>query len=84
MNRQYRYPSEVEIERLRNEADKRRDALAENGCSTYTTGFKGNQQAIVCLCCGLSSSNPGDLQHKYCCFCQKFHSESTEGETSNG
>lgn len=75
MTRSYSYPSEVEIQKLRGEAAKRRDALKAAGCSTYTLGLKSGQQAIVCLCCGLGSPNPNDVAQKYCGFCHEWHSE---------
>lgn len=75
MDRRYQYPSEVEIQKLKGEAAKRRAALKQGGCSTYSTGFRSANPAIICLCCGLGSSNPHDIRQKYCGFCHEFHSE---------
>lgn len=76
----YTYPSEIELQRLREESAKRRAALQNAGCSTYTFGLKNSQQAILCLCCGLGSHNLNDIQQKYCGFCHEFHSEWKESD----
>lgn len=73
--RTYSYPSEIEIQKLKDEAAKRRAALKSAGCSTYTTGIRGEHQAIVCLCCGLGSHNPTDVAEKYCGFCHEWHTD---------
>lgn len=73
--RSYQYPSETDIQKLKDEAAKRRGALKAGGCSTYSTGFRAGNQAIVCLCCGLGSNHPKDVEQKYCGFCHEFYSE---------
>lgn len=67
-------------EALRKEAERRRTALVAGGCSTYTIGIKTGQAAIVCLCCGLGSSNAGDIRERYCGFCHAYHSEWQQAE----
>ena len=69
------YPSDADFHQLKAEAAKRRAALKQAGCSTYTLGFKRGQSAILCLCCGMSSPNPNDIAEKYCGFCHDWHSE---------
>ena len=39
----------------------------------YLINTRGNQQFIQCLVCKKKSFNPGDIQHKYCSNCNKFH-----------
>ena len=31
--------------------------------------------AILCLCCGLASANPHDIEQLYCGLCSAYHSE---------
>ncbi len=71
----YTYPQEVEVKQLRAQAARRRRALTNAGCSTYTLGFRGGVTAIICLCCGLGSVNLLDIQNRYCGFCRDFHRE---------
>lgn len=73
VKRTYTIPA-VEAD-LRAKADRRRKALETHGCATYTIGERGGQAGIVCLCCGLGSSDPGDIRQRYCGFCHEFHSE---------
>jgi len=39
------------------------------------TDDKGNDQAIKCLLCGLTSYHPKDVKHLFCGKCHIFHSE---------
>lgn len=64
---------------LRKAADRRRQALADAGCSTYVIGVRQGAPGIVCLCCGLGSSNGHDIEERYCGFCRAHHSEAKEG-----
>ena len=74
--RRWETPPEIhDPARLRADADRRRAALTQAGCQTYTVGMRGGQVAIVCLCCGLGSAHPGDLQNHYCGFCHAWHGE---------
>ena len=74
--RRWATPPEIhDPARLRADAERRRVALVQAGCQTYTVGMRGGQVAIVCLCCGLGSPHPGDRQHRYCPFCQARHHE---------
>lgn len=59
----------------RAEAQRRREALEHGGCATYALGVPGMAERIVCLCCGLPSSNPTDIAERYCGFCSEYHSE---------
>lgn len=76
--RTYLYPTEINKRRVRKRAARRRAALTDAGCSTYETGLRGGQIAIICLCCGLGSNNQNDVEQKYCGFCHEFHSEEAE------
>lgn len=80
MLRKVRYmpPVEIDQEHLKKQAGRRRRALAKAGCSTYSLGMRAGLSSIVCLCCGLGSSNPLDVQNRYCGFCDAFHSEWVE------
>lgn len=69
------YPAHVNPDLLRSQAQRRRQALTEAGCSTYVMGYRNGGGAIVCLCCGLGSSNANDIRERYCGFCRQFHSE---------
>lgn len=71
----YAYPGHVNPDELRSQAQRRRQALTAAGCSTYVFGFRDGHTAIVCLCCGLGSSNVNDIRERYCGFCRQFHSE---------
>jgi hypothetical protein len=74
--RTYHAPPDVrDGPRLRHEAQRRRTALAQAGCSTYQLGTRGGVEAIICLCCGLGSAHPKDMAERYCGFCQSFHTE---------
>lgn len=75
MLRHYLFPPKINFAELFEQAEKRRAVLVAGGCSTYTLGTKGDAPAIVCLCCGLGSSNPNDIEQKYCGFCHAWHSE---------
>lgn len=59
----------------RAKAARRRAALEAGGCATYTIGVRDGQPGIICLCCGLGSSDRDDIQQRYCGFCREFHSE---------
>ena len=80
--RTYTIPPEIETDR-RAKAQRRRQALVRAGCATYEMGFRGGQKGIQCLCCGLGSSNPGDILEKYCGFCREFHQEWRELPNAN-
>ncbi len=79
VKRTYTLPAglfDPEAQRL--DANRRRQALIAGGCSTYVIGVRGGAAGIVCLCCGLGSSNAGDIDEKYCGFCQTWHSEAKD------
>lgn len=54
-------------------ADQRRDALNAAGCTTYLLQQMGGQASILCLCCGLRSWHPMDIQERYCGACHAWH-----------
>jgi ribosomal protein L37E len=62
-----------DVAKLKAEASRRRVALFGAGCSTYKIIDKAD--SILCLCCGLTSFNPNDVEHKYCGFCHEFHAD---------
>lgn len=68
-------PKIMDTETLHRSASRRRQALIAGGCSTYIIGYRGGRPGIVCLCCGLGSSNTNDIQERYCGFCRQTHSE---------
>lgn len=79
IKRTYTLPAGLfDPEQQRQAAARRRQALAAAGCSTYVIGVRGGAAAIVCLCCGLGSSNANDIDEKYCGFCKEWHSEAKE------
>lgn len=53
-------------------ANLRRKAMLEADVSTYET-LGQESPAIVCLCCGFTSSNPNDIAQRYCSFCKVWH-----------
>lgn len=73
VKRSYSFPA-IEAD-LRAKAARRRRALTTDGCATYTLGDRSGRPGIVCLCCGLGSSNSEDITQRYCGFCREFHSE---------
>lgn len=74
--RRWATPPEIhDPARLLADADRRRAALVQAGCQTYTVGMRGGQAAIVCLCCGLGTAHPRDLEERYCGFCHARHGE---------
>lgn len=72
-----------ERQALRKDAGRRRQALTVSGCSTYVIGVRGGVAAIVCLCCGLGSTNAGDIDERYCGFCQTWHSDAMPEDQVN-
>lgn len=74
MRRRYTLPPDVERDRHA-KAKRRRAALVAAGCATYELGVRGGASAIQCLCCGLGSNNLEDIKHRYCSFCETWHSE---------
>lgn len=74
--RRWKIPPEIrDPATLRAQADRRRTALVQAGCQTFTVGMRGGQAAIVCLCCGLGSANPHDIAEKWCGFCKARQAE---------
>lgn len=67
------YPTDIDIVKERVEAKKRRDALVAAGCSTYVLGWRDGHPRIICLCCGLGSTNTRDIKELYCGFCHELH-----------
>lgn len=80
MKRRHTYPSDIDLKERRQQADRRRAVLTAAGCSTYTLGGRAGTPAIVCLCCGLGSSDAADIRRRYCGFCKATHSEWAEKE----
>jgi hypothetical protein len=79
--RVYVTPGEIrEVALLKRQAQRRRAALVQAGCSTYALGRRGGTEAIQCLCCGLGSGHPTDIAERFCGFCQAWHSEWREDE----
>jgi hypothetical protein len=54
-------------------ARQRREALTQAGCTTYLLQTMGGRPSILCLCCGLRSWHPMDLQELYCGACHTWH-----------
>lgn len=54
-------------------AKERRYILQKAGLATYE--INANDGAIVCLCCGMLSSNLHDIRFLYCGYCHEFHTE---------
>lgn len=59
----------------RAEADERRAVLVAGGVATYVVRRRIARTIITCLCCGLVSDHPEDVQQKYCGGCLQFHGE---------
>ena len=64
-----------DVDTLRRDGARRRFALMAGGCRTYTWTQRVGRMAILCLCCGLASANPNDMQQRYCGMCQEYHTE---------
>lgn len=71
----YTFPSDINERQLRRRADYRRSALIAAGAATYEIGYRNNEQRIICLCCGLGTSNTHDIRERYCGFCKRWHGE---------
>lgn len=83
-NRTYSLPAGlIDPEPQRQAAARRRQALTAGGCSTYVIGVRGGITAIICLCCGLGSTNVGDIEERYCGFCQTWHSDAKDDDQVN-
>lgn len=82
MKRIYTPPKDTDIPTLKRQAAKRRAALVAAGCSTYALGYRNGVPGILCLCCGLGSSNVNDIEEKFCGFCHSFHSDWREEQTN--
>lgn len=54
-------------------AAQRREALTQAGCTTYLLQDMGGRPSILCLCCGLRSWHPMDIQERYCGACHAWH-----------
>jgi hypothetical protein len=81
---QYRLPAELtDPAKLFEQADARRRVLRNAGLTTFVIGRRGGQAAIVCLCCGLGSSNPNDIERRYCGFCKAFHDDVPPAEVES-
>lgn len=53
---------------------QRRKVMIEANLSTYE--IVGQESpAIICLCCGFTSSSPNDVVQRYCAFCKAWHTE---------
>jgi hypothetical protein len=67
----------IDRDLMRTQADRRRKALVDAGCSTYRMGIDhtGEPRSILCLCCGLQSFSSGDIVNHYCGFCHEQHSD---------
>lgn len=66
-------PTERDLQRRREEANARRRVLRQAGLTTFVVGMRGGEVGIICLCCGLGSSNLDDVAEEYCGFCGVFH-----------
>ena len=64
-----------DVDKLRRDGARRRFALMAGGCRTYTWTQRVGRMAILCLCCGLASANPNDMQQRYCGLCSEYHAE---------
>ena len=64
-----------DVDTLRRDGARRRLALRAGGCRTYTWTQRVGRMQILCLCCGLASANPHDIQQLYCGLCSEYHSE---------
>lgn len=67
---------------VRVEADKRRSVLVAARCRTYVTTAIAHptpsgsiESSIICLCCGVRSFNPNDIENKYCGYCHQYHED---------
>lgn len=75
MPRPHTRPVPTDDAELHRQAARRRAALVAGGCATYQLGYNAGNLAIVCMCCGLGSTNFNDIDQRYCGFCQAWHSE---------
>lgn len=64
-----------DLDQLRRDAQARRKVLRQAGLTTYTIGLRDDLTCIVCLCCGLGSFNPNDVEERFCGFCNRFHDD---------
>lgn len=72
----YRPPSDLtNPDKLHQDAAARRRVLRQANLTTYTIGRRDSEAAIICLCCGLSSTNENDLLNRYCGFCKAHHDD---------
>ena len=63
----------IELAKLRINAEEIRSDLVAQNLTTYKLEVSEGVKTIVCLCCGLSSTNINDVEQKYCGFCHTFH-----------
>lgn len=76
MRRKHKPPQNIsDLEQLKQDAQKRRQVLRSADLTTYQIGERGGALAIICLCCGLGSSHPTDIEQRYCGFCKAYHDE---------
>ena len=51
---------------------------------TYDIAYEfGKPKSIHCKECGMTSHNPGDVAHRYCANCDKFHDDNVLEPVSN-
>lgn len=65
----------LDLDRLKAEAQCRREALVMAGCSTYIVSRNHLPPSIICLCCGMRSFNSNDIAFRYCVVCHAYHHE---------
>lgn len=72
----HRPPSDLtNPDKLRHDAAARRRVLRQASLTTYTIGRRDSEPAIICLCCGLNSTNENDILNHYCGFCKAYHDD---------
>lgn len=75
----YKIPKAVDPAKTKYEAGLRREALEAAGVATYVIGMREGHPSIMCMCCGLGSHHPQDIDNRFCGFCKRTHSEWAPG-----
>lgn len=63
------------IEFRKNAVSGAGEFLKDEGITYLILTDDHGNRGITCLYCGRTSWSDGDVQHKYCAYCKRFHGE---------
>lgn len=64
------------IRRMVRAVEKQKRAIMLRTCGRYTISMHANGlSSITCHDCGMTSWSGGDVSHRYCAKCRRFHND---------